>query len=75
MVREVELLAEMTVTLLTDRRVQGPYGLAGGADGAPGRNVIVEDGAERTLPSKGSFALQSGSRLRLETPGGGGFGE
>jgi N-methylhydantoinase B len=74
-VREVELLAETTATLLTDRRSEVPYGLSGGKTGAPGRNVVIEDGEERDLPSKGSFALKTGTRLRLETPGGGGFGE
>jgi N-methylhydantoinase B/oxoprolinase/acetone carboxylase alpha subunit len=73
-VREVELLAETTATLLTDRRSRGPYGLAGGEEGQPGRNVVIEDGQELELASKGSFTLKKGSRLRLETPGGGGFG-
>jgi N-methylhydantoinase B len=74
-IREVELLAETTVTLLTDRRSTGPYGLSGASAGQPGRNVLIHDVGEDELASKGSFTLPKGSKLQLETPGGGGFGE
>jgi N-methylhydantoinase B len=76
LVREVELLADRaTLTLQTERRERGPWGLRGGADGAPGRNVLVRaDGREEELPSKGTWELRRGERIRVETPGGGGWG-
>jgi N-methylhydantoinase B len=69
-VREVEALAPMTYSLLTERRRHAPRGAAGGADGARGRNLL--DGAE--LPPKATGELRPGQRLRIETPGGGGYG-
>lgn len=74
-IREVEVLAPSTLTLQTERRARGPWGLAGGADGAPGRNVrIRRDGTEETLPARGTWTLEPGVRVRIETPGGGGWG-
>jgi N-methylhydantoinase B len=74
-VREIEVLTDATVTLLSDRRKTRPYGLNGGADGVPGRTVIVrEDGSEEELPGKTSTRLKRGERIRVETPGGGGWG-
>jgi N-methylhydantoinase B len=74
-VREIEVLTDTQVTLLADRRSRGPYGLAGGSDGAPGRTVIIrQDGSEEELGSKSSARLRSGERIRVETPGGGGWG-
>lgn len=74
-VREIEVLTDAQVTLLADRRSRGPYGLAGGADGAPGRTVITRrDGSVETIPGKTSVRLQSGERVRIESPGGGGWG-
>ena len=74
-VREIEVLTDAQVTLLADRRSRGPYGLAGGTDGAPGRTLIIRrDGAEEELPGKTSVRLRSGERVRIESPGGGGWG-
>jgi N-methylhydantoinase B len=74
-VREIEVLTDAQVTLLADRRSRGPYGLAGGTDGAPGRTVILRmDGSQEELPSKTSIRLRSGERIRIESPGGGGWG-
>jgi N-methylhydantoinase B len=74
-VREMEVLADATVTLLADRRKSQPYGLAGGEDGAPGRTEILRaDGSTDLMPSKGSTRLRRGERVRIETPGGGGWG-
>jgi N-methylhydantoinase B len=74
LVREYEALAETTVTVLSDRRRRPPYGLKGGAPGARGRNVLVRGNAEVELPGKFERRLRPGDRLRIETPGGGGYG-
>jgi N-methylhydantoinase B len=75
-VRELELLCDADVTLLADRRKRGPYGLQGGSDGAPGRNVAIRsDSSELRLPAKGSVRLKRGDRIRIESPGGGGWGK
>ena len=68
--REVEALEPMRFTLITERRRHPPRGREGGEDGAPGRNL--RNGVE--LPAKCEGELQAGDRLRLETPGGGGWG-
>ncbi|MGZ6641998.1 MAG: hydantoinase B/oxoprolinase family protein, partial [Solirubrobacteraceae bacterium] len=70
-VRELEALADMDYSLLTERRRHAPRGAAGGGPGARGRNLL--DGEE--LAPKTSGRLRAGQRLRLETPGGGGFGQ
>jgi N-methylhydantoinase B len=73
-VRELELLTDAEVTLLSDRRARGPYGLSGGADGAPGRAEIVHNSGRQEIPAKGSARLKRGERIRIQTPGGGGWG-
>jgi N-methylhydantoinase B len=74
-VREVELLSDADVTLLADRRSRGPYGLQGGNDGSAGRTeVIHHDGTKQELPGKCSVRLKKGHRVRVESPGGGGWG-
>ena len=73
--REYELLTPTTVTMLSERRAVAPWGAAGGEAGAPGRNVLIHaDGTEEILPSKFTRRLHPGDRLRVETPGGGGWG-
>jgi N-methylhydantoinase B len=75
-VREIEVLTDAQVTLLADRRSRGPYGLAGGAHAAPGRTLIVRrDGSKEEIPGKTSVRLRSGERIRIESPGGGGWGK
>src|ERR1700687_3280044 len=74
-IREIEALSDSEVTLLADRRSRGPYGLAGGADGAPGRTLIIRrDGSAEEIPGKISVRLRPGERGRIESPGGGGWG-
>jgi len=70
-VREFEALAPMEATLLTERRRHGPCGAAGGSPGAPGANL--KNGA--ALPAKVTLRLAAGDVLRIETPGGGGWGK
>ncbi|HYS21160.1 MAG TPA: hydantoinase B/oxoprolinase family protein [Gemmatimonadales bacterium] len=69
-VREFEALASCEASLLTERRRHAPHGSAGGGDGAIGRNVLND----RPLPAKGLVRLMPGDVLRIETPGGGGWG-
>jgi N-methylhydantoinase B/oxoprolinase/acetone carboxylase alpha subunit len=74
LIREYEVLVHTSVTILSDRRRRSPYGLQGGRPGARGRNTLVRRGREQTLPGKVQLELQPGDRLRVETPGGGGYG-
>jgi N-methylhydantoinase B len=74
-IRAYRFLAPATVTIVSERRTRGPYGLAGGSSGATGRNILRRaDGTERELPSKISFAAKEGDELHILTPGGGGWG-
>jgi N-methylhydantoinase B len=74
-VREIEVLTDAQVTVLADRRSRGPYGLSGGSDGAPGKTVIIrQNGSQEELPGKTSVRLRPGERVRVESPGGGGWG-
>lgn len=73
-VREYEFLEPVTATLLADRRERGPYGLAGGASGACGANVVIRGHHTHQIKSKSEIALQPGDRLRIASPGGGGWG-
>jgi N-methylhydantoinase B len=70
-VREIETLVPARMSLLCDRRKHGPYGLFGGEDGAVGTNTLNK---QQQLTSKGSYELKAGDRIRIETPGGGGWG-
>jgi len=74
-IREIELLAPTQVGLLCDRRRRGPYGLAGGQEGTPGKNTIERNGKKRELHGKCSLFAESGSILGIVTPGGGGWGK
>ncbi|MGA8429534.1 MAG: hydantoinase B/oxoprolinase family protein [Candidatus Sulfotelmatobacter sp.] len=73
-VREIEVLADAQVTLLADRRRFPPYGLSGGEPGALGRTYLITSVGERELPGKCSIAARKGDVIRIETPGGGGWG-
>ena len=74
LIREIELLAPVQITILSDRRELAPYGLAGGGEGARGRNMIIEGGSVTELPSKCNRQAEAGSVVRIETPGGGAWG-
>jgi N-methylhydantoinase B/oxoprolinase/acetone carboxylase alpha subunit len=75
LIREYEVLTHTSATVLTERRVGRPYGAQGGYPGASGLNSIVRaNGTIEPLPSKARVELFPGDRLRIETPGGGGFG-
>jgi N-methylhydantoinase B/oxoprolinase/acetone carboxylase alpha subunit len=76
-VRELELLEAAVLSLVTERRVSAPWGLAGGASGACGENWLLAGGDEREaerLPDKVTLVAQRGDVVRILTPGGGGWG-
>jgi len=75
-IRELRFLEEMTVSLLSSCRRVPPAGLAGGGPGACGRNrLLLPDGRWQELPGSTELTLPAGALLRIETPGGGGYGE
>ncbi len=75
LVREIELLADSQVTILSERRRHAAWGAAGGTAGAAGANWRIERGNARiALPGKVTFHARAGDRVRIETPGGGGYG-
>jgi N-methylhydantoinase B len=75
-IRDLQALADMDYSLISERRRLPPSGAAGGAPGECGRNILVagDPPAARELGSKSSGRLRPGDRLRIETPGGGGHG-
>ena len=73
-VREIETIVPARMSLLADRRKRGPYGLQGGEAGKTGTNEIIRGGRSRKIPAKSSHQLEAGDRIRIETPGGGGWG-
>jgi N-methylhydantoinase B len=74
-IRELEVLADCEGTILSDRRVTQPYGLASGDSGSAGANAAIAiDGDIRSIVGKAQFTLRAGEVLRVQTPGGGGWG-
>jgi N-methylhydantoinase B len=75
-VRVLRLQGPARVTVISERRTRGPYGLAGGSSGAPGLNRVRVRGeaAPRRLPGKFLLDLDAGAELAVESPGGGGHG-
>jgi len=74
-VREIKLLSDAEVTVLSERRKRGPYGLEGGENGKKGKNIVKVDGKIKEMPGKFNIFLKKGSIVRIETPGGGGYGK
>ncbi|MBM3141214.1 MAG: hydantoinase B/oxoprolinase family protein [Chloroflexi bacterium] len=74
-IREYRFDGEATVSLVTERRRFRPWGLAGGGPGAPGRNTLIRrDGTTEDLGARAQVDVRAGDRVRVETPGGGGWG-
>jgi N-methylhydantoinase B len=73
-VREIELLADVQAGILSERRKVPPYGLAGGSPGSVGKNEMEVNGIVQKLPSKCTFRAPAGTKIRIQTPGGGGWG-
>jgi N-methylhydantoinase B len=75
LVREIEILGEdCTISIQSERRHKAPWGVAGGNDGARGRNFLTFEGDVHVLQCKTSIRVPAGTIVRIETPGGGGWG-
>ncbi len=74
-VREIHLQSDAEITVLSERRKIPPYGLQGGEPGVVGKNIIVRSGKRMEKPGKFSASLQKDDIVRIETPGGGGYGK
>jgi N-methylhydantoinase B len=74
-VREIHLQSEAEITVLSERRRLPPYGLKGGGPGSMGKNIIFRKGKPMEKPGKFSASLHKGDIVRIETPGGGGYGK
>lgn len=72
--RDVMLLADASVTLLSDRRRRGPAGVRGGEAGAPGANALIRDGVESPMEGKDTTRAKAGDVVSVRSPGGGGWG-
>jgi N-methylhydantoinase B len=73
--REIEILSKVDGTVLSDRRLTHPYGLSGGHPGSVGENrSLLRARHDALLPGKVQFTIEPGERLRIITPGGGGWG-
>ncbi|MEE9464711.1 MAG: hydantoinase B/oxoprolinase family protein, partial [Candidatus Neomarinimicrobiota bacterium] len=74
-IREIRFLKPRKVSILSERRVYKPYGLAGGGSGNRGRNLLIrQDGSEEVLGGKVALVVEPGERIVIKTPGGGGYG-
>ena len=75
-VREYEILRPTTATILSERRAIAPWGLAGGASAAPGRNLLIDTrwGQKKSSPRKSPAACSPASACASRRPGGGGWG-
>ncbi len=73
-VREIKFLTDVSMSLITERRLSFPYGINGGQGGKPGRNILVVNSRRTELPPKTAFNVKKGETVRIETPGGGGWG-
>ena len=74
-IREFELLEPMQISILSERRDRGPGGLAGGRDGMTGNNFKIDGESQQVLAAKWQQQVEAGTRIRIETPGGGGWGK
>jgi 5-oxoprolinase (ATP-hydrolysing) len=75
MIRQIQALQRLDVSLITSRRTRAPFGLEGGQDGKPGENWLIRCSGERVpLPSSAQITIECGDSILIETPGGGGFG-
>ena len=74
--RELTFLAPVSLSIISQHRVERPYGLHGGEEGSPGQQVVIRsDGSREELGSTDGREMQPGDRIVIETPGGGGWGK
>jgi N-methylhydantoinase B len=74
-IREIKLQTEADITVLSERRKLSPFGLMGGEAGKKGINIVLEQGRKIRKPGKFQVRLHDGDVIRIETPGGGGYGK
>ena len=72
--RDIQMLHDTQVTILSERRKFPPYGLAGGEPGQTGRNLLIRGDEIQELPGKISLEVEAGDVISVQTPGGGGYG-
>lgn len=72
--RDLQLLCDAQISLLSERRRFSPYGLEGGEPGSPGENILISAEKEKRLGSKFSIYAKAGDIISIRTPGGGGYG-
>lgn len=72
--RDIQVLCNAQVTMLSDRRKIAPYGLSGGCAGTVGKNILIQNGNEIALDGKVTFYINANDIVSIQTPGGGGFG-
>lgn len=75
LIREYEFFTPVQLTLISERRQFAPYGLQGGSPGRPGKNTLIRGKRRLKLGSKVNLKIYPGDKLRVETPGGGGYGQ
>jgi N-methylhydantoinase B/oxoprolinase/acetone carboxylase alpha subunit len=73
-IREFEFLVPTQISIISERRKFAPFGLQGGNDGKKGKNILISKGRKIHLDSKVNITAEPGDILRIETPGGGGYG-
>jgi N-methylhydantoinase B len=73
-VREIQVLSDTEVAMMSERRKRAPYGLNHGEPGAKGQNLLIQNGKTTVMPGKFQAQMKAGDILRIETPGGGGWG-
>jgi len=80
-IREFEIMSPTRLTILSHHRTNGPPGIdygkpvyEGDLSGKPGRNLLIRNGKTTELPARVMLDLEPGDRIRIETPGGGGYG-
>ena len=74
-IREYKFLSPVTVSMITERRKFSPYGIEGGKPGKKGKNTLVRRNKDIPIEAKATFNVKKGDSIRIETPGGGGWGK
>ncbi len=74
-IREYKFLSPATVSMITERRKFAPYGIEGGKPGKRGKNILTRRNKVRPIEPKATFDARKGDSIRIETPGGGGWGK